>query len=382
MILRLLRRSFAWMAGPCAVGVVAVSYASLRPAHRVDPASLAREADASLRVARMAHAQRWAPMNFAQAEAAYAWALVERRRQQFRPSPLRRFEAAESAFVDARDRADAALRLADRGRESLRRRAARAVDRAFTSLAPLDGIENLVWVGPELRADLGRTRAMATEARALVRDGETVRSQERAWQAEAAAHALTDTLHTLAARYADRDSVAVWKRWATETVAWSASTGRAAIVVYKDEHRLSLYEGGKLVRSYRAEIGWNNLVYKLSQGDGATPEGRYTVVRKKGRGQSRYHRALLLDYPNAADRRALAEAKRQGLVHAAAGAGGLIEIHGAGGRGRDWTDGCVAVTDPEIEHLFSRVAVGTPVTIVGSGDGDGAFSTLARKLAR
>ena len=77
-----------------------------------------------------------------------------------------------------------------------------------------------------------------------------------------------------------------------------------------------------------------------------------------------YHRALLIDYPNANDRRDHAEAVRRGLVPGRRGSGGLIEIHGDGGRGQDWTNGCVALSDADIDRLFPEVEVGTPVTLV------------------
>ena len=60
--------------------------------------------------------------------------------------------------------------------------------------------------------------------------------------------------------------------------------------------------------------------------------------------------------------------------------GGSIQIHGEGGRGRDWTRGCVAVSNRDMDDLFSRVSVGTPVTIVG-GDGTGIYARLARQHA-
>ena len=136
------------------------------------------------------------------------------------------------------------------------------------------------------------------------------------------------------------------------------------------------------MRRYDVELGWNNASDKRHQGDGATPEGKYKIVELKGRGRSRYHRALLLDYPNADDLRTLAHLKRDGVVRTGMRAGGLIEIHGAGGRGKDWTDGCLAVTDKEVEELYARVGVGTPVVIVGSGTGAGVFAQLARSVAR
>ena len=121
---------------------------------------------------------------------------------------------------------------------------------------------------------------------------------------------------------------------------------------------------------------------KLHQGDGATPEGRYKITDKKSRGRSRYYKALLLDYPNREDLRELEALKASGEIPRGTRAGSLIEIHGEGGKGKDWTDGCVAITNDEIDWIFTRVAVGTPVTIVGSQHGEGLFSDVARRLAR
>ena len=114
------------------------------------------------------------------------------------------------------------------------------------------------------------------------------------------------------------------------------------------------------------DLGFNWIADKSRAGDGATPEGRYRIVSRTT--ASAYYRALLLDYPNADDRAEFARARRSGDVPRSAGIGGLIEIHGEGGRGRDWTKGCVALANPDMADLFARVSVGTPVTIVGSDD--------------
>jgi murein L,D-transpeptidase YafK len=128
------------------------------------------------------------------------------------------------------------------------------------------------------------------------------------------------------------------------------------------------------VRSYAAELGYNSAGNKSRSGDGATPEGRYRITSKKPVGQSTYHMALLLDYPNAADRRRFERERRAGRIGRNVSPGGLIEVHGEGGRGKDWTKGCVALTNSEMEDLFARVDIGTPVTIVG-GDGNGGTFT-------
>ncbi|HSD26878.1 MAG TPA: L,D-transpeptidase, partial [Vicinamibacteria bacterium] len=57
-----------------------------------------------------------------------------------------------------------------------------------------------------------------------------------------------------------------------------------------------------------------------------------------------------------------------------------IEIHGEGGRGQNWTEGCVALSNPDIDDLYGRVGVGTRVTIVGGDGSDGAFSDLLARV--
>jgi hypothetical protein len=75
---------------------------------------------------------------------------------------------------------------------------------------------------------------------------------------------------------------------------------------------------------------------------------------------------MLIDYPNADDRARFAQKKRQGIISRSAGIGNLIEIHGNGGRGFDWTSGCVGMRDRDIDDLYRLVGSGTRVTIVGS----------------
>ncbi len=154
-----------------------------------------------------------------------------------------------------------------------------------------------------------------------------------------------------------------WQTWVDETVSGTLPD-RAAVVVDKARRRGFLIRGGRVVLGFPVELGTRGMFRKLWEGDGATPEGRYSVTAKKDLGSSRFHRALLLDYPNAEDRRDHAEAVRRGLVPTRRGPGGLIEIHGAGGRGLDWTNGCVALDDDDIDRLFPEVEVGTPVTLV------------------
>lgn len=175
-----------------------------------------------------------------------------------------------------------------------------------------------------------------------------------------------DGFATLHARFRDPKNLASWRRMVDETVALSRSTGATVLVVDKLKRRLHVYSAGKRIASYEAELGAKGLRQKMHSGDQATPEGRYRVSQVKGHGRTKYYRALLINYPNDEDRVRYALGKRVGQVPARAGIGSLIEIHGDGGQGRDWTDGCVALANQDMDQVFARARVGTPVTIVGT----------------
>ncbi|HAH23247.1 MAG TPA: hypothetical protein DCL77_05740 [Prolixibacteraceae bacterium] len=156
-----------------------------------------------------------------------------------------------------------------------------------------------------------------------------------------------------------------WRGWVNDAIAASRG-GNKVIVVDKVAHILYVYQSGKVIRSYDAEFGPNWMAHKERTGDRATPEGNYHISNKKQGGSTTYHKAMLLDYPNSEDRIRFEAKKRKGLISRSAGIGNLIEIHGAGGRGFDWTIGCIGLRDRDIDDLYKLVGSGTRVTIVGS----------------
>jgi murein L,D-transpeptidase YafK len=134
------------------------------------------------------------------------------------------------------------------------------------------------------------------------------------------------------------------------------------IVVDKSARRLTLLRDGQVLKTFEVALGAAPSGHKQQEGDGRTPEGAYAIDFKNAR--SRFHLALRISYPNAADR---AGAQRRGVSP-----GGDIMIHGLpNGLGwlsglhlwRDWTDGCVAVTDAQIDDIWRLVDVGTAVEI-------------------
>jgi murein L,D-transpeptidase YafK len=163
------------------------------------------------------------------------------------------------------------------------------------------------------------------------------------------------------------DSYQQWMKWKKMAIAESAQKGIAVILIDKYAAKCYLYQKGKKTMEFDAELGMQWIGGKKRLGDKATPEGMYHVTKRLEGGSTKYYKALLINYPNDADKSRFKAEKANGSLPSNAAIGGLIEIHGNGGRGTDWTDGCVALTDGDMDKLFKAVKVGTPVTIIGSG---------------
>ena len=132
------------------------------------------------------------------------------------------------------------------------------------------------------------------------------------------------------------------------------------VIVAKSARTLTLYAQGQPIRTFRAiQLGPQPIGAKQVQGDGRTPEGRY--VLDYGNAHSAYHLSLHVSYPDPRDRARAAAMGRN--------PGGDIFIHGqpndlAGARIEgDWTAGCIALSDAEIDELWQRVPDGTPIEI-------------------
>jgi murein L,D-transpeptidase YafK len=135
-----------------------------------------------------------------------------------------------------------------------------------------------------------------------------------------------------------------------------------AVIVEKAARRLTLLRDEKVLAVYETALGSSPAGHKQREGDGRTPEGAYAIDFKHPR--SRFHLALRISYPSAADRDS---AQRRGvppgsdiMIHGLPnGLGWLGRFHLA----RDWTDGCIAVTNAEIEEIWTLVDIGTKVEI-------------------
>jgi murein L,D-transpeptidase YafK len=135
------------------------------------------------------------------------------------------------------------------------------------------------------------------------------------------------------------------------------------LVVHKREHLMRAYRGDTVVREFKVALGRGGLAPKVQQGDGRVPEGAYAITGRNP--NSAYHLSLRISYPTPQQVRAAAA---RGIDP-----GGDIFIHGLpngrGGIGEshrrfDWTEGCIAVTNPEIQWLWRSVPDGTPILIL------------------
>jgi murein L,D-transpeptidase YafK len=169
-------------------------------------------------------------------------------------------------------------------------------------------------------------------------------------------------------RYTNGQKIAQWKRWVEDTVERSRQMGGLAIVVVKASQEFRLYQNGILRQNYPANLGFSGLRDKLYEGDGATPEGIFHIVQKKREGETKFHKAFMLDFPNPLQQRQFQVAKTKGFVPANRRIGGLIEIHGQWPGQRDLTNGCVSLDNAFMNKLFPLVSVNTPVVIVGALD--------------
>ncbi|WP_172327728.1 murein L,D-transpeptidase family protein [Mangrovicoccus sp. HB161399] len=128
------------------------------------------------------------------------------------------------------------------------------------------------------------------------------------------------------------------------------------IYISKERRKLYLLHDAEVLKSYEIGLGFNPVGHKVAKGDGRTPEGLYLIDRRNP--NSSYYLSLGISYPNRAD---VARSKELGVDP-----GGDIFIHGESSKpvnGKDWTAGCIAVKDKEMEEIYAMVRNGTPIYI-------------------
>lgn len=214
----------------------------------------------------------------------------------------------------------------------------------------------------DVRKNVSQAEIKLAEARLLVGKEKFDLAAETAGEGGLYLEMAEKAAVRLLRRYLDPQAREAWIRWADEAVAESKTGSSVVLVVNKIERKLIVYRKGEILARFDIGLGKYGLSDKIRAGDDATPEGRYRVVKKIA--GSKFHKALLIDYPNDGDRKAFAEAKKRGLIPPTASIGGDIEIHGGG---KDsLTRGCIGLENEDMDEVYRWAVVGTRVTIVGA----------------
>lgn len=314
--------------------------------------------------AKKANADVYAPEYYQSAETNYKYAFIDLKRQNEKLFFKRNFSKARELIILAILKAELALNASGTNKDTQKARFLKETELLRKKLDSYHDFFIKLPLRIQTRKDYEFGKLSVEESLNAFEKGDFMKANKKLNEGKSRISYADAEVNAHLKEYFTRFSK--WQHWVESTIATSASNRCYALVIDKIKHKGFLYLNGKLNKEYDVEFGKNWIGDKLYAGDNATPEGRYMVTRKKSARDSGYYKAMMLNYPNDEDRAEFAVRRRSGQIPKSRGIGGLIEIHGNGGKGVDWTKGCVALTDDKIDELFSKLSVGSPVTIVGS----------------
>jgi murein L,D-transpeptidase YafK len=173
-------------------------------------------------------------------------------------------------------------------------------------------------------------------------------------------HDLETTLKEESERYND------WVHYALRQ-----SKKENVLLINKSKYTLDVLADKKIIKKYSIKLGFDSIDDKLVEGDGCTPEGIYSADMKLPRGKTPYYEAININYPTPENWKSFNKRKADGTIPPNATIGGVIEIHGTGSRKKgdfkdtNWTSGCIALSNKDMDTLYEIVHIGTPIIIIG-----------------
>jgi lipoprotein-anchoring transpeptidase ErfK/SrfK len=314
--------------------------------------------------AKQANADVYAPEYYQAAETNYKYAFIELKRQNEKLFFQRKFSKARELIVIAILKAELALNASGTNKDTQKARFLKETELLRKKLDSYHDFFIKLPLPIQTRKDYEFGKLSVEESLNAFEKGDFMKANKKLNEGKSRISYADAEVNANLKEYFAR--FPKWQKWVQTTIAASANTRSYALVIDKIKHKGFLYYNGKLNKEYDVEFGKNWIGDKLFAGDNATPEGRYMITRKKNSRDSGYYKAMMLNYPNEEDRAEFALRRKSGQIPKSRSIGGLIEIHGNGGKGVDWTKGCVALSDDKIDELFSKLSVGSPVTIVGS----------------
>jgi L,D-peptidoglycan transpeptidase YkuD (ErfK/YbiS/YcfS/YnhG family) len=247
---------------------------------------------------------------------------------------------------------------------SLKLKLSEKIDSLNRTEKSLDRLFGRYPLSPEIRSRISNGKMLLKEAEVAYNKGQYLPANRKITDAE---YLLTNVYDNCIDELKDYfKSYPTWHKWVQTSITESRRNNSYVLIIDKFSRKCYLYLAGNIKYEFDAELGRNWVGDKQKSGDKATPEGIYRIVTKYHGRETLYHKALRIDYPNAEDKEKFRTELAKGIIPASSKIGGGIELHGGGGKGVDWTEGCVAVTDREIDMIYNLVKVGTTITIVGS----------------
>jgi hypothetical protein len=327
----------------------------------VEEIKIARE---KLSDAKAVNAQKYSKNLFSNASSAYDSAMHYWKIENEKFFLFRRYDRVRSFANQSQRFASSSISQSDSNSKNLKKEVQQKIDKIQKKVdiyqASLDNIPQT----DDIRKQYNKGRIFFSEAKLAFQKSDLIKAQQKIDLASKLIENSYIQANNILAEYFK--NFTIWQRWVNNTIEQSRANGTYCIIVDKFARECKLYYKGNLKDSYDADLGKNWIGTKNHQGDYMTPEGVYKVVDKKENGRSRYYKALLINYPNDDDRARFSQNKKNGSIPSRKRIGDLIEIHGNGGQGADWTQGCVALSNSDMDQLYYRCPTGTTVTIVGS----------------
>ena len=343
--------------------VAAVAYSAVVYKTNKPPLEEINKARESLAAAKGKMAGRYANETLKEAESLYNWAMKEWKTQNGKFFVFRDYSLTRELALKSTNKSTNAGTEAKSVKTKLKNNVESELAKLKTQIARFERYYKHLVLGRSTinTYNKGKTRYIEAQIEYKKNDYQQAamlakKASEGVSQAEKSAHVkLLDF-------YKDYP---IWQK--NTTLAYNLSKkGQTVILVDKIQSTIIILKGGKEYKTFPAEFGKSWMGDKLYAGDKATPEGVYKVLEKKSRAKTKYYKALLINYPNNEDQQRFNRMVKSGEISRRTNIGGLIEIHGDGGKGVNWTDGCIALENKEMDVVYSQCAVNTPVIIVGS----------------
>ena len=301
---------------------------------------------------------------YSEAIAAYDSAMANWQRENERFIFIRNYEKVEIYAKLSAKKAKQATESSQTNSNTLKIKLKDKIESLNKTASTIDKLFGRYPLPSEIRSRISNGNILLKEGQVAYSKGQYLAANRKITEAE---YLLTEVYDNAKAELKEYfKSFPTWNSWAQDAINESKRSRNYSIIVDKYSRKCYVYLSGEKEYEFDTELGRNWVGSKRKMGDKATPEGIYKVVHKYQGGQTLYHKALSIDYPNAEDRDRFKSEISKGTLPASAKIGNGIEIHGGGGKGVDWTEGCIALTNSEIDIVFNIIKIGTPVTIVGS----------------